>query len=91
MWKDQQSQLVLSLRLKQLQRRGFEGLTMRDLEEIFNDLYNRSNVSKRLSAKVDLVFNTSDDDIVRLLSVQARKNAYSQTLKDFNSLIKNEE
>ena len=91
MWNDQQSQLVLSLKLKQLKRRVFSGLTMKDLEAIFNDLYRRKNISKRLSAKVDLVFNTSDDDIVRLLAVQSRKDAYSQTLNDFNSLLKNEE
>ena len=90
-WNDQQSQLVLSLKLKQLKRRGFSGLTMRDLEAILSDLYRRKNISRRLSAKVDLVFNTSDDDIVRLLAVQSRKDAYSQTLNDFNSLLKNED
>lgn len=91
MWNDQQSQLVLSLKLKQLKRRGFVGLTMKDLETVFSGLYQRKNISKRLSAKVDLVFNTTDDDIVKLLAVQSRKDAYSQTLKDFNSLIKNGE
>lgn len=91
MWNDQQSKLVLSLKLKQLKRRGFEGLTMKDLEDVFTGLYQRRNISKRLSAKVDLVFNTSDDDIVKLLTLQSTKDAYSQSLKDFTSLIKNEE
>ena len=61
MWEDQQSQLVLSLRLKQLKRRGFEGLTISDLEKVFDDIYRRKKISSRLSDRVDLVFNTSDD------------------------------
>ncbi len=91
MWEDQQSQLVLSLRLKQLKRRGFEGLTISDLEKVFDDIYRRKKISSRLSDRVDLVFNTSDDEIIRVLSVQSRKESFSQTIGDFDALLNNGE
>lgn len=91
MWNDQQSQLVLSLRLKQLKRRGLEGLTVEDLEKVFDDLYRIKKISSRLSDRVDLVFNTSDDEIVRVLAVRSQKEAYGQSLKDFQMLMKNED
>lgn len=91
MWEDQQSQLVLSLRLKQLKRRGFEGLTISDLEKVFDDIYRRKKISSRLSDRVDLVFNTSDDEIIRVLSVQSRKESFSQTIGDFDTLLNNGE
>ncbi|CAM3662305.1 hypothetical protein ERUR111494_05730 [Erysipelothrix urinaevulpis] len=91
MWDDQQSQLVLSLRLKQLKRRGLEGLTVEDLEKVFDDLYRIRKISSRLSDRVDLVFNTTDDEIVRVLAIRSQKEAYGQTLQDFKMLMKNED
>lgn len=91
MWKDQQSKLVLNLRLEQLKRSGFVGLTIEDLEKVFEYIFKRKNIRKRLSAKVEMILNTSDEEIVRLLAFQAKKDAQTQTIEDFETLIKEED
>lgn len=84
---NQQIQMVLSLRLRQLQESGLEGIALDDLEDIFRDLFKRKYDTNRISDLIDLIFKTSDDDIVKLLSVQSKKEAYYQSLSDYSDLI----
>ena len=84
---NQQIQMVLSLRLRQLQESGLEGISLKDLEAIFRDLFKRKYKSQRISDLVDLIFNTSDDDVVKMLALHSKKEAYYQSISDYSDLI----
>ncbi|HEY4537524.1 MAG TPA: DNA-binding protein [Erysipelothrix sp.] len=84
---NQQVQMVLSLRLRQLQESGLEGIALKDLEAIFGDLFKRKYKANRISDLVDLIFTTSDDDIVKMLAVHSKKEAYYHSIADYSDLL----
>ncbi len=86
-FKSQRIQMLLTLRLQQLRKKGMTGITIHDLEWLFERLAQHKAKRGRISELADLIFSTSDDDIVRYMALFANQTAYYQTLDDFSELI----
>lgn len=86
-FKSQKIQMLLTLRLQQLRKKGMTGITIHDLEWLFEMLHKHKAKRGRISEIADLIFSTTDDEIVRYMALFENQKAYYQTLDDYREWI----
>lgn len=87
----QHVQLLLTIKLRKLQSKGYEGISYDDLHRIFVKHIWKHRQPKRLSELADEILNISEQDIVRWLAVDSTIQGYQSSLDDYATLIDNEE
>ncbi|WP_240920441.1 post-transcriptional regulator [Erysipelothrix sp. HDW6A] len=88
---DQQYQLLLTLKVRQLHSNGFTGISYDDLHHILINHKWKRRQPTRLSEIADDILHLNEDEIVRWLAVDSRVKGYSSSLDDYRHLIEKEE
>ncbi len=80
---NQQMNLLLTLRLRQLHANNLRGITIEDLEYLLFKYKWRNQETVRLSDLANDIFSIKDEDIVRWLATESRVSAHKTALEDF--------
>lgn len=88
---NQQYQLLLTLKVRQLHNNGFTGISYDDLHHILTHHIWKRKKPRRLSEIADDILNLNEDEVVRWLSVDSQVQGYSSSLDDYKLLIEKEE
>lgn len=80
--------LLLSLRLRQLHDKNYKGITYQDLERVFKKYIWKHQQPRHLSTYAESIFSTSDDAIIRWLTLESKimgtKTSLSELLMDLD-------
>lgn len=82
-----QVQMVMVVKLQQLQREGLARLTYKNLEDYLNDVLWKDRAPAGLAQAADQVMKLTTNDIVHYLSRQAIKAGSTCKLSDFSDLL----
>ncbi len=80
-------QLLMVIRLQELQRTGLPTLSYSDLESYLSNSLWKRNLPRTLNRAADDVLHVSANDIVRYMSFQAVIEGSSGNLADFTDLF----
>lgn len=80
MMKKQQIEILLILKLKSLKSSGVQGLTLDDLYYIFNRYIWKNTAFEHVSEIAESILNTSDDMIVRWISIDSTLQGYHKSI-----------
>lgn len=80
---NQQMNLLLTLRLRQLHLNELKGITIEDLEYLLLKYKWNGQKNRRLSQLADDIFSISDEDVVRWLATESRLRAHETDIAAF--------
>lgn len=80
--KQQHIQLLITMRLLQLHREGFERISYDDLERVFFEFKTKHKQPISLHEWANVILNISTDDIIRYLSLAATVSSRKSTIGD---------
>lgn len=80
---NQQMNLLLTLRLRQLHANDLKGITIEDLEGLLLKYKWNGKPNQRLSKLADDIFSITDEDVVRWLATESRIRAHETEIENF--------
>lgn len=80
---NQQMNLLLTLRLRQLHENDLKGITIDDLKYLLLKYKWNGETNQRLSQLADDIFSITDEDVVRWLATESRLRAHMTEIESF--------
>lgn len=80
---NQQMNLLLTLRLRQLHESNLKGITIEDLEHLLFKYKWNGKANQRLSQLANDIFSITDEDVVRWLATESRLRAHQTEIESF--------
>lgn len=80
---NQQIELLLTLRLRQLHASNMNGITIEDLKHCLYKYKLNGKEHVRISDLANEIFSIRDEDVVRWLATESRVSAHHTQLEDF--------
>lgn len=80
---NQQMNLLLTLRLRQLHENDLKGITIDDLKYLLLKYKWNGENNQRLSQLADDIFSITDEDVVRWLATESRLRAHQTEIESF--------
>lgn len=75
--------ILLSIRAKQLNDKGYTGIKPRDLETVFKTYIWKNIPDERVHVYVNSIMQTSDDTIIKWLAVDSKIQSSKRELSDY--------